>query len=55
MQHITAKVYTHITFSTKHHKTKTFQDEFMTFLKKYKVEYDGRYVRDWPACAPTGR
>jgi len=29
-----------------HHKTKTFQEEFRAFLKKYNVEYDERYVWD---------
>jgi REP element-mobilizing transposase RayT len=29
-----------------HHKSKTFQDEFRAFLKKYEVEYDERYVWD---------
>ena len=29
-----------------HHKKITFQDEFRTFLNKYKVEYDERYVWD---------
>ena len=27
-----------------HHQQKTFQDEYRAFLKKYKVEYDERYV-----------
>ena len=27
-----------------HHKKKTFQNEFRAFLKKYKVDYDERYV-----------
>lgn len=27
-----------------HHKTISFQDELRAFLKKYKVEYDERYV-----------
>lgn len=27
-----------------HHKKKTFQYEFRAFLKKYKVDYDERYV-----------
>lgn len=27
-----------------HHVQKTFQDEYRAFLKKYKVEYDERYV-----------
>ena len=29
-----------------HHKRVTFQDEFRAFLKKYKVDYDERYVWD---------
>jgi putative transposase len=27
-----------------HHKKKTFQEEYVAFLKKYKVEYDERYI-----------
>ena len=27
-----------------HHTKKTFKDEFISFLKKYEVEYDERYV-----------
>lgn len=29
-----------------HHRQKTYQEEFRAFLKKYKVEYDERYVWD---------
>jgi REP element-mobilizing transposase RayT len=29
-----------------HHKRLTFQEEFLRFLKKYKVEYDERYLWD---------
>jgi putative transposase len=29
-----------------HHKTRTFQDEFRMFMKKYGVEYDEAYVWD---------
>ena len=29
-----------------HHKTKTFKDEYRTFLKKYNVDYNERYVWD---------
>lgn len=29
-----------------HHKKVSFQDEFRAFLKKYKVEYDEKYVWD---------
>ena len=29
-----------------HHRTKTFQEEYRAFLKKYRVDYDERYVWD---------
>jgi putative transposase len=29
-----------------HHRTRTFQDEYRAFLKKYRIEYDERYVWD---------
>lgn len=29
-----------------HHKKRTFQEEFLAFLKKYNVEYDERYLWD---------
>lgn len=29
-----------------HHRKKTFQDEYRTYLKKYKVEYEEKYVWD---------
>jgi putative transposase len=29
-----------------HHRTESFQDEFRRLLKKYKIEYDERYVWD---------
>ncbi len=29
-----------------HHKSKSFQDEYRAFLKKYQIEYDERYVWD---------
>ena len=30
----------------KHHRTVTFQEEYVAFLKKYNVEYDEKYVWD---------
>lgn len=27
-----------------HHRTRTFEDEFITFLKRHGIEYDARYV-----------
>ncbi len=29
-----------------HHKTKSFQEEFLAFLKKYNIEYEDRYIWD---------
>ncbi|MBT6685567.1 MAG: IS200/IS605 family transposase [Bacteroidetes bacterium] len=29
-----------------HHKTKTFKEEYLSFLKKYEVEYDEKYIWD---------
>jgi len=29
-----------------HHRTRSFQDEFRTFLAKYEIEFDERYVWD---------
>ena len=29
-----------------HHKTRTFKEEFLAFLKKYKVEYNEKYLWD---------
>jgi len=28
----------------RHHKTRTFQEEYLAFLKKYQIPYDERYV-----------
>ena len=30
----------------KHHKKKTFQQEYLSFLQEYNIEYDERYVWD---------
>ena len=27
-----------------HHRKRTFQDEYVTFLERYHVEYDERYL-----------
>jgi len=39
-------VISYIANQKEHHSTKTFQDEYRAFLKKYQVEYDERYVWD---------
>ena len=30
-----------------HHKKKTFKDEYIDFLKKFNVAYDGQFLFDW--------
>jgi REP element-mobilizing transposase RayT len=38
------KVVDYINKQEEHHKKKTFQQELLAFLKKYKIEYDERYL-----------
>jgi REP element-mobilizing transposase RayT len=38
------KVAAYIEGQGEHHTKHTFQEEFLAFLKKYKVEYDERYL-----------
>ncbi len=38
------KVIAYIVNQHEHHKKITFKDEYRAFLKKYKVEYDEKYV-----------
>lgn len=40
------KVILYIDQQQEHHQKVTFQDEYRTFFKKYKVEYDERYLWD---------
>lgn len=40
------KVATYITNQHEHHKRFGFQDEYRKILKKYKQEYDEKYVWD---------
>ncbi len=39
-------VINYISNQHEHHKKKTFKEEYLAFLKKYKVDYDDRYVWD---------
>jgi REP element-mobilizing transposase RayT len=41
-----AQVHSYIMRQEQHHKRRTFQDEFRSFLNKYEIEYDERYVWD---------
>jgi len=40
----TAAVVTYITSQEKHHKVKSFREEYIDLLKKFGVEYDEKYV-----------
>jgi putative transposase len=39
-------VKTYVESQHEHHRKKTFQDEYRAFLRKYKVDFDERYVWD---------
>lgn len=40
-------VYQYILNQDKHHKTKTFKEEYIGFLSKFQVDYDERYLFEW--------
>ena len=41
-------VYKYIQNQEAHHKKQTFRDEYIEFLKKFKIEYDERYIFQEP-------
>ena len=40
-------VYRYISDQEKHHRKKTFQEEFLEYLKKHEIEYDERYIWEY--------
>ena len=40
------RVRTYIENQHIHHRKKTFQEEYLEFLKEYNIEYDERYLWD---------
>jgi len=40
-------VYNYILNQEKHHRKKTFREEYIDFLKKFNVEYDKKYLFKW--------
>lgn len=40
-------VYNYIFNQEEHHRKKTFREEYLDFLKEFKVEYDGKYLFEW--------
>ena len=45
--HILENVYNYILNQEKHHKKKTFKEEYLEFLKKFEIEYDEKYLFEW--------
>ena len=41
------KVIKYIQNQEQHHAHKSFREEYLEFLKKFSIEYDGKYVFDW--------
>ena len=41
-----ANVETYVLNQQKHHRTKTFQEEYRAFLVRYEIEFDEQYVWD---------
>ena len=39
-----SEVVAYIAAQEEHHRIKSFQEEYLSFLKEYNVEYDERYV-----------
>ena len=40
-------VYNYILNQEKHHKKKTFKEEYLGFLQKFEAEYDEKYLFEW--------
>ncbi len=40
-------VYKYILNQEQHHKKKTFREEYLSFLKKFEIEYDEKYLFEW--------
>ncbi|RZL30558.1 MAG: IS200/IS605 family transposase [Pedobacter sp.] len=40
-------VYQYIANQEEHHRTKTFKEEYLEFLKKFEIEHDEKYLFDW--------
>ena len=41
------KVIAYIDNQEVHHQKKSFKEEYLEFLKSYKIEYDDKYVYEW--------
>ena len=41
------RVYNYILNQEKHHRKKTFKEEYIEFLKAFEIEYDEQYLFEW--------
>ena len=41
------KVVKYILNQPEHHKKKSFREEYLSFLKKFDIDYDSRYLFEW--------
>ena len=41
------KVYDYILNQEQHHKKETFREEYVSFLKKFEIEFDEKYLFEW--------
>jgi REP-associated tyrosine transposase len=41
------KVYNYILNQERHHKKKTFKEEYFEFLKKFEIEHNEKYLFEW--------
>jgi len=41
------QVYNYINNQEEHHHTKTFKEEYLDFLEKFKIDYNDKYLFDW--------
>ena len=39
--------YNYILNQEQHHHKKTFKEEYIDFLNKFQVEFDGKYLFEW--------
>ena len=40
-------VYDYVLNQEKHHKKKTFKEEYIDLLRKFEIEHDEKYLFDW--------
>jgi len=41
------QVYNYVLKQEEHHEKKSFKEEYLGFLNKFRIEYDEKYLFDW--------